>query len=225
MSDKNRGKFEMRSQKKEMTVGHLKEVSSLFLDKAGVSEHKLARFSLDIYFPEDRIAFEYDGPDHYDKVANHERDLRKNKLCLSEGIKLVRWPYYYQLTRDVAKYLFPNHYTDKKYQQAIDLVYGTSVESEILAPGLHNSKFTPANFTSLGIERFVRDLSEAPTSLRSQVIYSFHLYERMIESKHGKEFLWLLYPKNNALFDELMQFKPDPLHLNYFFRNRIYLIH
>jgi len=97
VSDKNRGKFEMRSQKKEMTVGHLKEVSSLFLDKAGVSEHKLARFSLDIYFPEDRIAFEYDGPDHYDKVANHERDLRKNKLCLSEGIKLVRWPYYYQL--------------------------------------------------------------------------------------------------------------------------------
>jgi len=210
---------------KEMTESHLRTVSGLFLEKASVSEYKLARFSLDVYFPEDRIAFEYDGPDHYDKVANHERDLRKNQLCQREGIKLVRWPYYFQLTRDVAKYLFPDHYTDKKYQQAIELVYGISVESEILVPGLHNSKFTPANFMSLGIERFVRDLNEAPISLRSQIIYSFHLYEKMIESKNGEGLLWLLYPQNNVLSDEFMKFKLDPLHLNYFFRNKIYLTH
>jgi len=78
----------MKDDLKQMTVNNLKVVSKLFLEKNNVSEHKLARFSLDIYFPEDRIAFEYDGPDHYDKVANHERDLRKNQLCLSEGIKL-----------------------------------------------------------------------------------------------------------------------------------------
>jgi len=71
------------------------------------------------------------------------RDLRKNRLCFSEGIKLVRWPYYFQLTKDVARYFFPNHYTDEKYTQAINIVYGTSKESEILAPGLHGSKFNP----------------------------------------------------------------------------------
>jgi very-short-patch-repair endonuclease len=96
----------MKVDAKEMTVTHLREVSKLFLEKNNVSEHKLARFSLDIYFPEDKIAYEYDGPDHYDKVANHERDLRKNQLCFSEGIKLVRWPYYFQLTKDVARYFF-----------------------------------------------------------------------------------------------------------------------
>lgn len=213
----------MKDDSKQMTVNNLKVVSKLFLEKNNVSEHKLARFSLDIYFPEDKIAFEYDGPDHYDKVANHERDIRKNQLCFIEGIKLVRWPYYFQLTKDVARFFFPNHYTDEKYQQAINIVYGTSKESEILAPGLHGSKFTPANFTSLGIKRFINDLNNAPISLRSQVIYSFHLYEKMIEAKHGKDFLWLLYPQDNIFFDEFMKHKPDPIYLNYVFKNKIYL--
>jgi hypothetical protein len=212
----------MKDDLKQMTVNNLKVVSKLFLEKNNVSEHKLARFSLDIYFPEDRIAFEYDGPDHYDKVANHERDLRKNQLCLSEGIKLVRWPYYFQLTKDVARYLFPNYYTDNKYQEAIKIVYGASDESQILAPGLHGSKFTPANFTSLGIKRFISDFTSAPISLRSQVIHSFHLYEKMIESKHGRDFLWLLYPQDSVLFDEFMKHKPDTKYLNYVYKNKKY---
>ena len=212
----------MKDDSKQMTVNNLKVVSKLFLEKSNVSEHKLARFSLDIYFPEDKIAFEYDGPDHYDKVANHERDLRKNQLCLSEGIRLVRWPYYFQLTKDVARYLFPNNFTDNKYQQAIKIVYGASDESEILAPGLHESKFTPANFTSLGIKRFIDDFTIAPISLRSQVIHSFQLYEKMIETKHGKDFLWLLYPQDSAHFDEFMKHKPDPKYLNYVYKNKKY---
>ena len=137
------------------------------------------------------------------------------ELCLDKGIKLFRWPYYFQLTKDVARYFFPNHYTNEKYQQAIKIVYGASKESEILAPGLHGSKFTPANFTSLGIKRFINDLSNAPISLRSQVIHSFHLYEKMIEAKNGKDFLWLLYPQDSAHFDEFMKHKPDPKYLNY----------
>ncbi|MDC3158625.1 hypothetical protein OA524_02260, partial [Candidatus Pelagibacter sp.] len=183
----------------------------------------LARFSLDIYFPEDKIAFEYDGPDHYDKVANHERDLRKNELCLKERIKLVRWPYYFQLTKDVAKYIFKKNFSENKYKKAIQTVYGTSKENEILAPGLHGSLFTPANFTSLGIKRFINDLKSAPISLTSQVIYSFHLYEKKIEEKYGKNFLWLLYPEDNQLFNDFMKSKINPEHLNYNFKNRKYL--
>lgn len=213
----------MKDNARQMTVNNLKVVSNLFLEKNYISEYKLGRFSLDIFFPEDKIAFEYDGPDHYDKVANHERDLRKNQLCLSENIKLVRWPYYFQLTKDVAQYVFQNKYTDEKYEQAISIVYGAGRESEILAPGLHDSKFTPANFTSLGIKRFINELNNAPISLQSQVIYSFHLYEKMIESKHGKDFLWLLYPQDNLLFDEFMKNKPDPIYLNFVFKNIKYL--
>ena len=212
----------MKVDAKEMTDTHLREVSKLFLEKNNIAEYQLDKFKLDIYFPEDKIAFEYDGNDHYDKVANHERDLRKNQLCLDKGIKLFRWPYFFQLTKDVARYFFPNHYTDIKYHQAIKIVYGASDESEILAPGLHGSKFTPANFTSLGIKRFINDLSNAPISLRCQVIHSFHLYEKMIETKHGKDFLWLLYPQDSVHFDEFMKHKPDPKYLNYVYKNKKY---
>ena len=174
----------------EMTVSGLKTISKIFLDSDNVSEHKLNRFRLDIYFPNDRIAIEYDGPDHYDKVANHERDERKNALCKSEGITIMRWPYYFQLTRDVARYFFPKHYSDKKYELAIMAVYGTNIESEILGPGLHKSKFTPANFTSKGIKRFISEIKDAPESLRSQVIHSFKLYEKQIVKEYGEGFEW-----------------------------------
>jgi hypothetical protein len=45
----------------------------------------------------------------------------------------------------------------------------------------------------------------------------------MIEVKYGKDFLWLLYPQGSALFDEFMDYVPDPNHLNYLFKNKKYL--
>ena len=45
----------------------------------------------------------------------------------------------------------------------------------------------------------------------------------MIEEKHGKNFLWLLYPEENQLFDDFMKNKIYPEHLNYNFVNRKYL--
>ena len=203
-----------------MDVMGLKKISKIFLESDNVSEHKLERFRLDIYFPDKKIAIEYDGPDHYDKVANHERDQRKNALCRSEGIILLRWPYFFQLTKDVARYFFPNNYSDEKYEQAIMAVYGTKIESEILAPGLHKSKFTPANFTSKGIKRFITEMEAAPESLRSQVVYSFKLYEKQIIKKYGKGFEWLLYPEDNEKFDQFMNLnKPDSKYLNYVYTN------
>ena len=59
-------------------------------------------------------------------------------------------------------------------------------------------------------------------SLRSQVIHSFHLYEKMIQSKHGEDFLWLLYPQDSVLFDEFIKHKPDPKYLNYVYKNKKY---
>jgi hypothetical protein len=203
----------------QMTASGLKTISKIFLDSDNVSEHKLNRFRLDIYFPRERIAIEYDGPDHYDKVANHERDERKNALCKSEGITLIRWPYYFQLTRDVARHFFPDNYSDKKYELSIKAVYGTIVESEILAPGLHKSKFTPANFTSKGVKRFISEIEDAPKSLRSQVIHSFKLYEKQIVKEYGEGFEWLLYPEDNAKFDKFMNFNPDPKFIHYLFTN------
>jgi hypothetical protein len=98
-------------------------------------------------------------------------------------------------------------------------VYGTKIESEILAPGLHKSKFTPANFTSKGIKRFITEMEAAPESLRSQVVYSFKLYEKEIVKKYGIGFEWLLYPEDNSKFKKFINFKPDPRYLNYLYIN------
>ena len=60
--------------------------------------------SLDFYLPKFNIGIEFDGKQHYEPVSvfggedgfkiQHERDVRKNKLCEENGVKLIRIPYW-----------------------------------------------------------------------------------------------------------------------------------
>lgn len=111
------------------------------LNMGGTSPaQKLDRFELDFYSESLKLAYEYDGPEHYCEVGHIERDERKNLRCREEGITLKRWPYYFQLTRDIARYYFEDSFSEDKYLAAIKEVYKTACEAEVLAPGLHNSK-------------------------------------------------------------------------------------
>ena len=55
---------------------------------------------LDGYCEELKLAFEYDGEYHFEKIGSsdvdtqHGRDLIKNKICEKEGVRLIRVPYY-----------------------------------------------------------------------------------------------------------------------------------
>ena len=63
----------------------------------------LGKQSLDIYIPSLKIAFEYQGEQHYYAIdffggetalkQNQERDAKKKRLCASNGIKLIEWRY------------------------------------------------------------------------------------------------------------------------------------
>lgn len=63
----------------------------------------LGQQSLDIYIPSRYTAIEYQGQQHYEAVevfggeegykATIERDERKKKLCLDNGVTLLYWPY------------------------------------------------------------------------------------------------------------------------------------
>lgn len=204
----------------EMTQFNLRKTCEIFFEQLTIHEEYLGqRFHLDIYIPELKIAVEYDGPDHYDKVANHERDLRKNNICKTRGIRLIRWPYYFQLTRDVAKHIFTDSYSESKYLKSIKYVYGANEGHEILAPGLHRSKFTPANFTEPGMERFFQELDAAPVSLKAQVVKSLKLYQAYITRKYGNGYDWLLYPENNPKFKELLNFDFSKYDTNYLYPN------
>lgn len=81
----------------------------------------LGRLELDRYYPRLKLAFEYNGQQHYepclffskserDAIERYnkqlERDDRKVKLCRKYGIKLVIIPYWIKLTkRNILRYI------------------------------------------------------------------------------------------------------------------------
>lgn len=198
-----------------MTAQSLGAVARLFLEAELSQETRLpnSRFKLDHCNLPLNVAYEYDGPEHYCEVGHIERDIRKNESCAAAGIILKRWPYYFQLTRDLAKHFFGSFYTDAKYIEGIRLVYDTTDERKVLAPGLHDSKNTPANFVRRGADRFFKEIDESPASLTCQVVRSFQIYLGRL----GPDRRWLLLPEHDQRFDDLMKHQPRPEHLNCLF--------
>ena len=95
-------------------------------------------------------------------------------------VKIVRIPYYFQLTKDVAKFLFNDlikhyskdlknlssngYYSEEKFYSAISKSYfnlftgkGASSDNEVLSCGLHRSKEVPSTFCESGIEKLLKD--------------------------------------------------------------------
>lgn len=73
------------------------------------------KLHLDFWLPEQKIAIEYDGRQHYEEIdlfdkdesleVRKERDRRKNEYCKKKGIKLIRVPYTYNTYEKVKLYL------------------------------------------------------------------------------------------------------------------------
>lgn len=200
-----------------MTATSLGEVAAVFLGSPLEREVPLEGLKLDLYHPELRFAYEYDGPEHYCEVGHIERDVKKDEVCRARGITLRRWPYYFQLTKDVARHFWPDQYTEERFKRAITLAYGARNESEVLAPGLHDSRNTPANFVFRGATRFLREIDDAPASVRSQVVRSFQIYLGRLGP--GRE--WLLLPEQDDRFKQFMSHEPIESHLTCQFPNAL----
>ena len=122
------------------------------------------------YFIEDLgLIFEFDGPPHYSnpfKIV--EMKSKKIRKIIKNGkkveVKIVRIPYYFQLTKDVAIFLFNDlikhyskdlknlssdgYYSEVKFYSAISKTYfnlfsgkGASDENEVLSCGNIEAKF------------------------------------------------------------------------------------
>ena len=64
------------------------------------------------------IIFEYDGDKHYYSMMKIESDNIKMKELARLRYRRIRIPLYYQLTIDIAKFIFDDlmfHYSGKKY--------------------------------------------------------------------------------------------------------------
>lgn len=167
-----------------------------------------SHFEADWLCEELKLIYEYDGPDHYNNVWKINRDRRK-QIKLSKEYKIITIPFYFQITKNIAKFLFKECYSDKKYSKVIKKLYGANDESEILAPGWHRTHNTVANFVEQGIDRFLEEMDKYPPSLKSQVKHSLDLF---IKDSNGQGNL--IVPKHHKAFNKFMLFKPDKKALN-----------
>ena len=183
------------------------------------------------------VDFEYNGPDHYNSTFKIHTDKRKAETLQDaekntdkdngpgRKFEICKVPYYMQLTRDYAKYLFQDwskeklgksYYTDEKFTRAIKTIYNTDDENKVYAPGLHSSKATFANFNEPGMHRFLKEMKEMSLnypSIKHQIIHSLKLYINDV----GEENKHLIIPENNKDFDKWFDLDPEEKYLNCIF--------
>ena len=62
---------------------------------------------MDVYLPNERLAFEYQGEQHYHDIyalgnlwIQKERDKEKRKICEEQGITLIEIPYWWDFKKE-----------------------------------------------------------------------------------------------------------------------------
>ncbi len=116
-----------------------------------------------------RVVVEYDGDEHYRNTLKIKADQEKDLLARAQGLEVVRFPYWVQLDRTTCRSFFG---LDADIQQSFP-------------HGFVTTKLFPASFCEMGVERFEREMSGLPPSVRAAVVDS--LRERSRE--HGVEYV------------------------------------
>lgn len=162
-----------------------------FIPDTEILTHEKARNEIQKYLPDYnrepdillknyKLIFEFDGPDHYNKTLNIYKDRIKYKV--SKDYKIIRWPYYLELNKPTAKFIFGDmikhfkkqnsllpkegFYTDNKYEKVREKFYknlftgkGAKSEHEVTACGFSSTDLLPAQMCYEGLEILVRDLT------------------------------------------------------------------
>jgi hypothetical protein len=112
-------------------------------------------FMPDYYSPSLKMVIEIDGDSstkagHYSSAAYCITDKLKDEAYYRLGLKVVRIPMYVQLSPEMVKYYFGLDYTEELYPAA--RMHGFA----------HPLVCVPADFCSLGLERFKKEMNELP---------------------------------------------------------------
>lgn len=209
----------MKAPSGEMTEKNLVEVLKIFFPSGNWEvqkrfsydpENKRKFYRVDAISEKQKIVWEYDGPNHYNDTWKLQRDIDRDTYFKDMGYTVKRWPYFYQLTKEVAKNIFDKEFSEEKYLTAIKLVYGVDSENHILSPGWHTTKFTPGSWIERGVERFLDRLEIMPESLKHQLAFSLQLYIKSI----GDSFLII---GDHKKLHELIKLGIDKNYVNYYF--------
>lgn len=96
-----------------------------------------------------KLIIEFDGLQHYQKPERIKADIENQKLYESSGYKVVRIPYFIQLSNDVVKQMF-----------------GRNVEEKLFNPSIPSlgikGKNTPAYCCPAGLKRMAKEFHNYP---------------------------------------------------------------
>ena len=160
------------------------------------------------------LIFEFDGDKHYYSSKIIHSDKNKMKQLEKFSLRRIRIPYYFQLTEDLAKFIFDDlifHYTGRKYYNhtayinSIKKIYRNPKTGETLkdlkketpfvyAPGLHGSEYVPGSLHNLGLKKICDDFDfvserdktiKFPESVKHQFFKSLQLYIKDCDLGNG----------------------------------------
>jgi hypothetical protein len=118
---------------------------------------------------EGTVVVEYDGDPHYCNTIRIKADREKDRVAADLGFRVVRFPYWIQLTSEMLA-----HYFELSAEIRQDFPHG-----------FVTTKIFPASFCEIGVERFEHELRDLPSGVRMSVVQS--LRDRAKE--HGIEYV------------------------------------
>ena len=104
------------------------------------------KFRPDLLFPSLNLVVEFDGFRHYSEPKVILKDNEKTEVLIAEGFKVVRIPYFVQLSKEVLNHLFDvelEEYTQTYPHGFVD-----------------NKAMLPAAYCGMGVTRFMEDLEK-----------------------------------------------------------------
>ena len=133
--------------------------------------------------PIEGIIFEYDGDKHYYSMMKIESDNIKMDEIKRLKYRRIRIPFYYQLTIDIAKFIFDDlmfhftgkkYFSEKRYYEAIKKIYRDPISGKSLeklstddlkkkdypvvhTPGMQLTEYVPATYHDDALRRVVHD--------------------------------------------------------------------
>lgn len=119
----------------------------------------MRRFRPDYRSERHKLIVEFDGDQHYRSAKHVINDEARDQILTAAGYRVVCIPYFVQMTELVIEKLFGT------------LVYNQARFKDFPHGFIADTVIFPADFSELGVERFLKDLS-CFTAIRADILAS-----------------------------------------------------